>query len=87
MIVFDENVMLRRKFNTDFVIEGGGYGVCSVDDDGYIESESCIDAHDGQECWVICNIFCEDYQGNSMTFVYIPDIDFATTVLSKFISQ
>lgn len=87
MIIFDENTMLKSSFNTSFVVSGDDYGVAKVYDQEANEPEGeFADVKEGQECWVIGNIYTETYNDQAMMFVYIPEMDIATTVLSKFIS-
>ena len=88
MLIFDENTMMKAKFNTSFVLCGGEYGVAPSDEGGNIsETEyEFVETRTGQECWVFPCIVSEDYKGNAKLFVYIPEIDWATAVLAKFVT-
>lgn len=87
MVIFDENTMIKSRFNSSFVLRGDEYGIAISDGDGNIsESEyEFVETRAGQECWVFSGIFSENYGDNAMIFVYIPELDYATTVLSSFV--
>lgn len=87
MLIFDEDTMLKAKFSTSFVLCDGEFGIAQADEDGNIDSGSheFLETDVGQECWIICGLFSETYGTNAMTFVYIPEFDFATNVLSVYV--
>lgn len=89
MVIFDENTMVRARFKSSFVLCGSEYGIAPSDEDGNIsESEyEFVETRAGQECWVFSGIFSENYGDNAMIFVYIPELDYATTVSSSFIDM
>lgn len=88
MLIFDENTMIRAKFSNSFVLCDSEHGIAKSDVDDNIDSDNYefVETEAGQECWVICGLFSETYGTSAMTFVYIPKLDFATNVLSTYVT-
>lgn len=85
MVIFNENTMIKAQFNSSFVLCGDEYGIAISDEDGNISGSEFVETRTGQECWVFSGIFSENYGDNAVIFVYIPEFDYATTVLSSFV--
>lgn len=86
MLIFDENTMVKAEFTRSFVLCDSNHGIALADEDGNIsESEyEFVETREGQECWLISGLFAENYGDNSMLFVYIPELDFATCVCADY---
>lgn len=85
MVIFNENTMIKAQFNSSFVLCGDEYGIAISGEDGNIGEYEFVETRAGQECWVFSGIFSENYGDDAVLFVYIPELDYATTVVSSFI--
>lgn len=86
MILFNEVTMDKATFNNSFYVADSQYGIAKAEG-GELEADEFQDTYIGQECWVMNDIQADDYKGEHQSFVYIPEYDFATCVLTKFIDK
>ncbi|WRQ13090.1 hypothetical protein [Vibrio phage vB_VpM-pA2SJ1] len=84
MINFDEKTMTKATFNQSFVLSDETYGITKIDDDGDPAGEF-HETEEGQECWILNNVECESLNSHEMVFVYIPEVDYATVVLTQYV--
>lgn len=84
MLQFNEKLMVKAKFNRGFKFSDGEFGVFSEPEFGDGELVDCLD---GMECWVFCDVVVDDYLEHPQLFVYVPEYQFASTVLHEYVSM
>lgn len=82
-INFNEKTMRKAEFTSSIVMSDGGFG--TVIDDGDCPGVDFVETRTGQEVWVFEQIEAKECANGSMLFVYIPEYDIATCILSQYI--
>lgn len=85
MIEFNEEMMTKASFTRSFVLSDGNYGLAPDDED--CPDGDFQETRHGQECWIFNTVKANKCQHGEMVFVYIPEYDHATTVLSRYVTK
>lgn len=83
-IKFDEITMRKVKFTENIIMTDGRFGMV-MDLEG-CPAEEFTETSIEQECWVLDQVETEDCDNGYMLFVYIPEYDIATCVLSTHVN-